>query len=84
MELKHYYRLTFTNGQEFFVESDIEDRHVFLKTLGNEGLFSKTGFVSLQLKDTDPLDLRSDKLFSVQRAHKGMIGAQTKVWRIVE
>ena len=84
MELKSYYRLNFINGQEFFVESDIEDKDLFVKKIKEPAYFSENvGFITLQRKDTEPLDISSDKLFSVQKAPKSMIGAQTKLWRLV-
>ena len=87
MELKNFYRLVFTNSQEFFIESGVEDTEVFLKELEGKGLFkSGTGYVVLQIKgnpESDQILIRSDKLFSVQKAREGIVGAQTKLWRLL-
>lgn len=83
MELT-YYRLNFTNGQEYFIESDISEQDDLLGSIiGNRLLGPSKQFIRLQLKDSDPVDISFDKLFSVQKAPKGMIGAQTKLWRLV-
>ena len=82
MELVHY-RLTFDNQQEFFVESTEPNEAQFLKTLTSAGMFSSSEFISLrQSPESDPVFIKATKLFSVQRARKGIIGAQTKIWKV--
>lgn len=83
MELKNYYRLTFDNQQEYFVESQQKEIASFLSDIAEKGLFSGNAYIVLQLKDGDPMYMKSNKLFSVQKAHAGVIGAQTKLWRLV-
>lgn len=85
MELKYYWRLVMTNGQEFVIKSDIEQREDFLKTLNSRGLFAAgSSYITLQLGDTaDPMDINKDTLFSVQKAREGVIGNQTKLWRLL-
>ena len=84
MELISFYRLIFTNQQEFFIESDVKETDSFLKILTSAGVLGESAYIILQLKDGDPIHMRSDKLFSVQRVQKGIVGAQTKLWRLVK
>lgn len=79
MEL-NYYRLTFSNNQEFMIESKY-DIDGFLKDL-HSGFFKDTKYISLRLKDGEPLNLREHQLFSVQKISKTLIGNQTRIWRI--
>lgn len=82
MELKNnFYRIVFTNSQEFFVESAIEQTESFLMELKEKGAF--TGFITLQRQDSDPVNISANCLFSVQRSREGMIGAQTKLWKLL-
>lgn len=83
MELRNYYKLTFDNQQEYFVESKQEETHAFLNDIAEKGLFSGNAYIVLKLKEGDPVFIKSNKLFSVQRARDGVIGAQTKLWRLV-
>lgn len=84
MELKCYWRLVMTNDQEYFIKSEIEDTDSFLKLLSNRGLLTKdVDYIKLQLGDSDPLNIKADKLFSVQKARDGIIGSQTKLWRLL-
>lgn len=84
MELKYYWRLVMTNDQEYFVKTNVEDQDDFLKLLSNKGLLSKdVDYIKLQLGDSDPLNIKADKLFSVQKARDGIIGSQTKLWRLL-
>ena len=78
-----YYKLTFDNQQEFFVEAKESEVSGFLKGIADKGLFGGNAYITLQLKDGEPLYMKTSKLFSVQKAPKVMIGAQTKVWRLV-
>lgn len=78
-----YYQLIFTTGQDFFVASDIDDKDKFLKMVDGDGLL-RSHYITLNLINTQvqPIDLRADKLVSVQKVNKGIIGTQTKVWRL--
>lgn len=84
MEL-NYWRLIFTNGQEFIVESEIPDRVKFLKHLEAKGLFGGAAkFLTLKKsEDTESLDIMTDKLFSVQKAKDGSLANQTKKWKLL-
>jgi hypothetical protein len=88
MEL-NYYQLIFTNGREYFVESEVSDVKAFRKLLASGGTFSKEEYIDLQLQGgdptviSDPVGIKADKLFSVQKARTGVIGIQTKKWRLV-
>lgn len=82
MEL-NYYRLTFDNQQEFFVASEKANESDFLNTVSEKGLFSGNAYIILKLsEESDPVYIKATKLFSIQRARKGVIGAQTKLWRL--
>jgi hypothetical protein len=41
------------------------------------------GFIGLKLKEGDPIYIKFDQLFSIQRVRDGIIGGQTKLWRLV-
>lgn len=79
MEL-NYYRLIFSNNQEFMVESNY-DTDGFIKGL-NSGVFKSNDYISLQLKEGEPLNLKMSQLFSVQKIAKTLVGNQTRIWRI--
>jgi len=81
MEL-NYYRLTFENNKEFLIKSNIDRMDKVLTTLTHGSLTSS--YISLQLKGGDPLYIKKDRLFSVQRVGQLTIGAQSKVWEIVK
>lgn len=88
MELKNFYRLVFTNGQEYFIESEQDDTSSFLKKLSSSGLLGLgSDYLTVQradLKpDADPLNLVKAHLFSVQKVNASPIGATTKLWRLV-
>lgn len=84
---KNFYRLVFTNGQEFFIESENKKTETFLKELTNSGLLSLgSDYISIQRVDVDsndPLNLVKAHLFSVQKVNASPIGAQTKLWRLL-
>lgn len=81
MELK-FYRLTFINNKEFLVSSNIKQSEEVLDKL-SEGLVNG-GYISLKLKDGDPIYLKKNKLFSVQSVQEGAVGAHNKIWSLLK
>ena len=82
MELNHF-RLTFDNGQEFLVGTEVSTEKEFLDVATQKGFFGSSEFISLQLsKESEPILLKSSKLFSIQRIRQGSIGAQSKIWKV--
>ena len=77
MELKNYYRLVLSNQQEYFIESEFDNVIGFINYLD-----SNEKYFALKLKDSDPVFFRLDHLLSIQAARQGIIGAQTKLWRL--
>lgn len=80
-----YWRLTFIDGKEYFVKTEIDDKQEFMKKLVNRGILTAgTGYISLKLdKTNEPVNIKEDKLFSFQKANHGVIGNTTKIWTIV-
>jgi hypothetical protein len=77
MEL-NYYRLVFLDQKEYFIQSNI------LTTVELINLIEyHHNFIPLQLKEGDPVYFNSDQLLSIQKVHTGIIGNQTKLWRML-
>lgn len=74
---KNYYHLVFMNQKEYFIESEIDNIVGFLNLVESKG-----EYIPLQREEGDPVQFKSTHLFSVQKARQGIIGAQTKLWRI--
>lgn len=81
MELA-YYRLIFDNQREFLVETEIDELDALVRKIDRDILMNKKEYISLQLSETsDPVLIRSARLFSVQRARD--ISPQSKKWRLL-
>ena len=81
MELKHYYRITFNNQLEYFIEANTDMDEIFLNQLDN----AKQGkWFSLQIDDRFPIHFQQNQVFSVQKiSANGFFNGQTKIWRLV-
>lgn len=76
MELNHY-RLTFDNNKEYLVKTDLGTSEKVMDYV------LKTRHLSLQLQEGDPLHILKERLFSIQKVSDGIIGHQSKVWRLL-
>lgn len=75
MELK-FFRLSAVNGQEYVIESQYD-------IVAKLGGLRDEGYVTLKRDEGSPLHIFCRNLFSVQEVNKGVIGNQTRVWRML-
>jgi hypothetical protein len=76
-------RLVCTNGQEYIITNEENRSFKDVFNFLEKGLFGNNYF-ALQSKDHDPIYIRLDKIFSVQKVNRSIVGAQTRTWRLVE
>jgi len=79
MELDEFYKLTCMNGQEFFIENK-DDLKTFFKKIG---FGEKDSYFAIKVNESNPVYIKSDKIFSIQKASKSIVGLQTKKWRLL-
>lgn len=73
-----YYRIIFSNKQEYFIESEQDTTDAFIQNMRLED-----GFIKLNREDTNSLYIMGSAVFSIQEVNKGSISSmQTKLWRL--
>lgn len=78
MELM-YYMLTFLNQKEFIVLIESNHQKEFLNTINNSNILS----LQKQDSESEPVTFMPGTLFTYQKISKDMVGAQSKVWKVV-
>lgn len=74
-----YYRLIFENQREYLIETDILKLDKFTSKI-----LDRDGYITLKLTDiSEPINIKTASLFSIQLARDGEIGSQTKKWKLL-
>lgn len=77
----NFYKLTFNNKSEYIIQSEKEETKKILGIL-TEGLLNSE-YIALQYAEGQPVFIRKEQLFSVQKASNSTLNSQTRVWRLV-
>lgn len=75
-----YYTLTFVNQKEYIIVMELKQEEATVKTIQ---FYDDS--LSLQKIDSDsePVNFMPGTLFTYQKTNKEMVGAQSKVWKVV-
>lgn len=77
----NYYKFIFDGQQEYIVVHDSDDINAVIDSISGSLLNSKE-YLILQYQLSEPVYIKKDRLFSVQKLLPVTIGNQARLWRL--
>jgi hypothetical protein len=80
LKSSNFYKFIFDGGQEYTVTHESEEIKSVISAV-SDGLLN-LDYIKLQYQESEPLYVKKNRLFSIQKLSPKTIGTQTRVWRL--